>query len=288
MYWPSDRWTERHARRPMISVVILTHNEAINIERCLASVAWADDILVIDSGSTDGTQVLATRRGARVMHRPFDHFAGQRNFALDHGQLRHPWVLHLDADEEVSDALRQEMLRIAADGQARPAYRVPSRLMLLGQWLRHSGMYPAYQVRFGRLGRLRFHMVGHGQRETLPPEELGTMTGHLVHHNFSKGISDWMTKHARYARDEARAAADMHGRYHWHQLLSTRDPVERRRILKALSHALPFRPVLRFLYVYLGRLGLLDGRAGLRYALLMATYQWMIDINVIELELKKV
>ena len=93
----------------MISVVILTQDEIINIERCLASVAWSDDVLVIDSGSTDGTVDAATRLGARVLHRPFDNFANQRNFALDEGQLKYEWVLHLDADEEVSPELDSEM-----------------------------------------------------------------------------------------------------------------------------------------------------------------------------------
>ena len=93
----------------MISIVILTHNEAINIERCLASVAWSDDVLLIDSGSTDGTPKLAEQLGARVMHRPFDNFADQRNFALEKGQLKHELVLHLDADEVVSPELKNEM-----------------------------------------------------------------------------------------------------------------------------------------------------------------------------------
>lgn len=265
----------------MISVVVLTHNEAINIERCLASVAWSDDILVMDSGSTDGTQDLASARGARVVTRAWDNFAGQRNFALDHGALRHPWVLHIDADEVVSDELRTEMLAIAGGAGLKPAYRVPFRLMMMGAWLRHSGMYPTYQVRFGLRDRLRFRMAGHGQRETLAPDELGTLKGDLIHYNFSKGISDWLAKHARYAKDEAAAA--MEGNHHWRDLLGTSDKVERRRILKGLSHRIPMRPLARFLYVYVMRAGFLDGRAGWRYAKLMATYQWAIDMNMAEI-----
>ncbi len=271
----------------MISVVVLTHDEAINIERCLASVRWADDVLVVDSGSRDGTPEMARALGARVIHRPFDNFANQRNHALDHGDLRHRWVLHLDADEEVSPELRAQIEAVVAAGPdapgAAPGWRVPSRLMLLGQWLRRSGMYPAYQVRFGLRDRLRFTMVGHGQRETLPPQSLGTFSGHLVHHNFSKGISEWLTKHARYARDEACVAVAAEGSARWADLWLATDRVERRRVLKALSHTLPARPLMRFLYVYVVRRGFLDGRAGLRYALLMATYQWAIDLNTIEL-----
>src|SRR3954469_3922107 len=104
----------------MISVVVLAQDEAANIEQCLASVAWSDDVLVVDSGSTDATQELAVRCGARVIHRAWDHFAGQRNHALDHGGLRHRWVLHLDADERVSPELRDEMMEIARSDTGLP------------------------------------------------------------------------------------------------------------------------------------------------------------------------
>jgi glycosyltransferase involved in cell wall biosynthesis len=266
----------------MISVVVLTHNEAINIRRCLASVAWSDDVLVIDSGSTDGTQDLAAGMGARVKYRPFDNFANQRNYALDEGALRHRWVLHVDADEEVTPELRDEAQAIARAVNGLAGYRVPSRLMLMGQWLKHSGMYPTYQVRFGTREGLRFQMVGHGQREMLAPGEVGTLRGDLIHHNFSKGISDWLAKHARYARDEAIASLKDGRTHRWGDLLRASDKVERRRTLKALSQRLPMRPLARFLYVYLLRRGFLDGRAGFRYAMLMATYQWAIDMNLAE------
>lgn len=267
----------------MISIVILTFNEAINIERCLKSVDWSDDILVIDSGSTDATCSLAERMGARVLVRHFDNFANQRNFALDQGELKNEWVLHLDADEVVTPELKQEMLRIAQCTEGKPGYRVSSRLMLMGQWLKHSGTYPTYQVRFGSRDRLRFQMWGHGQRETLRPDEVGTLQSDLIHHNFSHGISEWLTKHARYAKDEARAAIESRSKHRWRDLLQTMDQVERRRVLKSLSHSIPLRPVARFIYVYLVRRGFLDGRAGLRYALLMSVYQWSIDMNMIEI-----
>lgn len=266
----------------MISVVILTQDEAANIERCLASVSWASDIVVVDSGSSDGTEELAERLGARVLRRPFDNFAAQRNFALDEGRLAHEWVLHLDADETVSPELRREIEAIARGGSPTPAYRVPFRLMLTGQWLKHSGMYPGYQVRFGRRDRLRFVMVGHGQREALEPAEVGTLTGDLVHDNFSKGIPEWRAKHARYARAEAQAIVAHGSEYRWRDLLRARDGVERRRAFKGLSHSFPLRPLLRFGYVYLVRRGFLDGRAGFRYARMMAWYQRLIDTNVAE------
>ena len=155
---------------------------------------------------------------------------------------------------------------------------------MLGKWLKHSGMYPSYQVRFGRRDRLRFHMVGHGQRELLEMHELGTMNGDLIHHNFSKGISEWLTKHGRYAHDEALSVVNNSGQLQWRDLLQRQDKLKRRRNLKLLGQSMPLRPLTRFSYVYFLRMGFLDGLAGLRYALLMAVYQWMIDLNVIELQ----
>jgi glycosyltransferase involved in cell wall biosynthesis len=266
----------------VISVVVLTQDESANIARCLASVDWADDILVVDSGSTDGTRELAARLGARVLTRPFDNFAAQRNFALDEGRPIHDWVLHLDADETVSAELRREIEQIVGGGSTLAAYQVPFRLMLMGRWLKHSGMYPGYQVRFGRRDRLRFHMVGHGQRETLGLHEVGFLKGHLIHDNFSKGVSEWAAKHTRYARAEAQSVLEHAGDRHWGDLVRAESHVERRRVVKELSYSLPMRPLMRFLYVYVLRRGFLDGLAGFRYARLMAWYERLIDMNIAE------
>jgi glycosyltransferase involved in cell wall biosynthesis len=262
----------------VISVVVLTFDEEINIERCLRSVRFSDDVLVVDSGSRDRTVERATALGARVLHRPFDDFASQRNFAMECGALRHPWVLHLDADEEATPALVDELRSIAAQA-APPAaiWKVPSRLLLDGAWLRHSGMYPSYQVRFGRREVLRFVQHGHGQREAPGSGPVGTIQAPLDHHNFSKGIADWLRRHVRYAADEAaQAAGERFALRDWPLLFST-DPTTRRRALKSLSYRMPFRPSLRFLYVYLLRRGFLDGVAGYRYARLLATYESMIE-----------
>ena len=267
----------------MISVIILTKNEEINIQRCLESVSWSDDVLVLDSGSTDRTVEIAKNKSARVLNRPFDNFANQRNFALDQCDLRHDWVLHLDADEEVTPELRDELLEISSRKDHGPysAYRVASRIMLKGSWIRRAGMYPAYQVRFGKICDLRFKMVGHGQREDLNPDRIGTLNGDLIHHNFSKGLDDWLSRHQRYARDEG-VEILRNGRFTSLKqaiqlLFQAQGDTEQRRAFKLLAGHLPCRPFLRFLYVYVFSLGFLDGAAGLTYARLMLQYQKMID-----------
>ena len=268
----------------MISVVILTMNEAINLPRCLASVDWCDDILVLDSGSTDATVEIAKSANARVMHRPFDSFAGQRNHAMEQGGLRHSWVLHLDADEVVRPELRSELLAVAGAASVRfPVYRVPSRIILNGRWLRHAGMYPSYQVRFGRREALRFVDHGHGQREVQPPDQVGTLIGAFDHYNFSKGVNDWFARHLRYAKEEARQSLAERSEPLIASAVLSRDATQRRRALKRIGNRLPFRPLLRFVYSYGLRGGFLDGGAGLQYARMLATYQRFIDMNLREM-----
>lgn len=267
-----------------ISVLLLTLNEADNLPACLAALAWSDDVVVLDSFSQDDTVAVAERLGARVYQRRFDHFAGQRNHALDHIAFKNDWILHLDADEIVTPALHVEMLQVIGEGRF-DAFRIPSKTMFFGRWLRYSGMYPAYQVRLGHRDRLRFKQVGHGQREDLPPERVGTLTEPYLHYSFSKGLTEWFDKHNRYASDEARetakALADGSG-LDWQGYLSS-DRTRRRRALKALSYRLLLRPTLRFFYMYVLRRGFLDGRAGFIYCRLLAIYEYLIVLKTREL-----
>ncbi len=269
----------------MISVVILTLNEAANLPRCLDSVAFSDDVLVLDSGSTDDTVAIADARGARVLTRRFDSFAGQRNHAMEHGAFRHRWVLHLDADEVVRPELRAELLAIAAADESRwPVYRLPSRMIFMGRWLKHAGMYPAYQVRFGRADALRFVDHGHGQREVQAAHEVGTLQGALDHHNFSKGVHDWFARHLRYAEREAMQMLAERGQPLRVGELLAGDATVRRRALKRLAARAPMRPTLRFFYSYVLRGGFLDGRAGYDYARMLGIYQSFIDLRVREMK----
>lgn len=264
----------------MISIVILTFNEAQNIQRCLDSVKWSNDIVLMDSGSTDATVQTAENFGARILTRKFDTFANQRNYAMQRGDFRNNWVLHLDADEVVTDALRIEMQSIVEKSSAEfPVYKVPSRIIFMDKWLKHAGLYPSYQVRFGRSEELRFVDYGHGQRETQPADKVGTLDAPLDHYNFSKGVNDWFLRHLRYAKAEAEQSfVEQAASIEFTHLISV-NSTQRRRSLKQLASYLPFRPTLRFIYVYFFRGGFLDGRAGLHYAFMMAIYQYFIDVN---------
>jgi glycosyltransferase involved in cell wall biosynthesis len=267
----------------MISIIILTHNEEINIERCLDSVSWSDDILVVDSFSQDRTVEISKRHGARVIQRAFDDFSSQRNFASEQGNLKYEWVFHLDADEIVTPELRAELPRAMLGDK--DAYRVSSKLIFCGKFLRHAGLFPWYQVRFGRKQALRFKQVGHGQRETLEPSRIGTLKSSLLHFNFSKGLSDWIEKHNRYSTAEAQQ--NVYGYAHddipIRDLLST-ETDRRRRAAKKIFRRLPCRATIRFIYMYLFRGGILDGRVGFTYCRLLAWYERLIVLKEREIK----
>jgi glycosyltransferase involved in cell wall biosynthesis len=260
-----------------VSALILTFNEEANLSGCLKALVWCDDVVVLDSGSTDRTMEVARAHGARVLERPFDDFASQRNWGLDNGNFQHDWVLHLDADEVVTPEFVVKLHSLEPD--AVDAYNVPSKTMLYGKWLRHAGMWPSYQVRLGHRDRLRFVQVGHGQREDLPDERIGVFPEAYLHFSFSHGMTHWLNRHLRYAQAEVEQMCRS-------QLGSGAEAgrgggiTRSRRKLKTVVAKVPLmlRPFLKFGYVYFVRLGFLDGRRGLSYAFMLAVYEGMIAV----------
>ena len=265
-----------------VSAVVLTFNEEINIGRCLAALDWCDDIVVVDSDSTDRTLEICAEHGVRVVQNPFVDFATQRNFALTDVPLKHDWVLHLDADEEATPAFRDAVLALEP-GANIFGFRIPSRTMLFGKWLKRSGMYPAYQVRLGHRTHCRFYEHGHGQRETLAPDQLGILDVAYDHHAFSHGLVKWFVKHVGYARAEADEILRAAPASVSPEAVAT-DATTRRRAMKRIANRLPpmLRPVARLVYLAVIRGGLLEGKAGLCYCLMSTIYEAMIAVFLIE------
>lgn len=266
-----------------VSVIVLTFNEEANIGRCLDSVGWCDDVVVLDSHSTDATCDIATAKGARVESRIFDNYANQRNHALKDIGYKHPWVLMLDADEAVPDDLRMELQTVLACADEEVTlYRLRRKDYFMGAWLKHSTNYGS--LWFGRVMR-----VGRVWVERTINEEYHTdgltrdLQAALIHYPFNNGLSAWVAKHNRYSSMEAELIASGGGRdWRWVQLLDA-DPVVRRKALKALVYSLPGRPLLMFLGRYFVAGGILDGRAGLMFCLLKTWYEYLIDCKVREL-----
>jgi glycosyltransferase involved in cell wall biosynthesis len=266
-----------------ISAFIQTLDEEQNLPRCLESVSWSDDIVVLDSFSTDRTMDIAKAAGARVFQRPYDGRANNQNWAVENIEFKHPWVYYSDADEVVPAELRDEILEVTSD-PSRPevAYRVRFKNMFCGKWIRHSSGYPSWIARLWRPDKIRW------QRKANPVAVIdgpvGFLKNHFYHYSFNKGFYAWFEKHNKYSSYEAVETIKEldKGSIDWKGLIC-KDPVRRRIALKHLSFRMPARPAAKFIYQYLLRMGFLDGGPGLTYCLLQSVYEYMIWCKVKEL-----
>lgn len=268
---------------PEISILILTLNERPNIEGCLASVAGFDDVVVLDSRSTDGTQDAARRLGARVIERPFDNWASHQNWAMANIAFRYPWAFYLDADERMTPELQAEIAGIAGDPSRREvAFYCGRKNYFMGKWIRHA-MPPGMIMRFFRPERVRFERLVNPVPVIDGPH--GYLRHFFEHYNFSKGLTEWFDKHNKYSFFEAMEGRKLlKGDRPGFGALLSRDRFQRRRALKDLSFRMPMRSTLKFVWMYLLKRGFLDGRAGFDYCRLQAIYESMIVMKMRELE----
>ncbi len=277
--------SDREEARFPLSVVILAKNESVNIDRCVRAVSWCDDVVVIDDGSVDGTAEIAIQAGAKVVQHRFESFAKQRNWAILNAGLRHPWSLHLDADEVMTPELRREIseaLRIVSPETV--GFRTCRKTILNDRWLRFSDGFPVWIMRVVRNGCAEFADSGHG--EVAVPEvqgTMGTLTQPFLHYPFSKGLTDWIDRHNRYSTREAKLEFEGDRDCRW-QALFSRDRAVRRRAQRHVSRRVPCRFLLRLLYQYVWKGGFLDGSAGWQFSWLMATYESWIVAKRKELE----
>ena len=259
-----------------ITAVVLSHNEAVNLPRCLRALRDFAEVVVVDDGSSDDSQRIASDAGARVVEHAFISFADQRNWAMDSAGLRNIWVLHLDADEVMTPALIEEIRRRLPAWTPDTVGFLARKVMLGEQWLRFSADYPVYVPRLVHRQGLRYAMRGHGEVLVSSLCKSVYCDEPVLHYNFSKGWADWRVRHQRYAQAEAvRICAGTMPVSP--SSLCSKDRAVRRAAWRALSYRLPGRPALRFFYAYVLRLGFLDGAAGWRFSLAMASYERMIN-----------
>jgi len=269
-----------------ISVLIATYNEEIHIRQCLESVAgWADEIFVVDSFSTDRTVDIAKGLGAHVAQHEFKYPAQQKNWALKNLPIRNEWVLLLDADERVPDGLRDEINRIVRGKPKHEGYWMRYRLMFYGKWIRYCGWYPTWILRLVRRSKVKFedrevdeHAVVDGTT--------GRLTNDLIHENL-RDMTEWIAKHNRYASQNATIYAG---------LLAARqtgglrpqlfgEQAERKRFVKErIWLRLPARGLLFFFYLYVLRLGFLDGGHGLRFCVMRGIFEHFNNVKLWELQ----
>ncbi|HUG73102.1 MAG TPA: glycosyltransferase family 2 protein [Steroidobacteraceae bacterium] len=267
----------------MISVLILTRNEEQDLPACLASLFWCDDIHLYDSCSTDRTVEIAAAAGARITSREFDNWAAHQNWGLRNIRFRHPWVFYIDADERVTPQLREAMLAAVLSPGNQIAFRVQRRDYFMDTWLKHVQTSPFY-IRLFRPEYIRYERLVNPV--TLVDGPVGEVSGLLDHHPFSKGISHWVARHNSYSSLEAeqiRLNRRNQAPLSLRKALFGGDFNERRYHQKELFYQLPARPLVKFLLLYLGKRGFLDGRAGLTYALLQSIYEYLIVLKTREL-----
>jgi len=244
---------------PLLSVAIITLNEEANLRRTLASVAWAEEIIVVDSGSTDHTVAIAESFGATVIERPWPGFAEQKNFAIS--QCTGTWILTLDADEELSPQLQDQMRTLLASSPPFDAFYLQRRNLFLDRWIKHGGFYPDPKLRLFRRNAANFTLTP--RFENRPVHEIvsfdgdaGTMDFDLIHHAYPT-LSTYIEHMDRYST----LGADLliqrgQGCSSW----------------AAFTFRILIAPVWTFYWNYIFRFGFLDGREGLMLHLYHSVY----------------
>lgn len=277
-----------------LTVVVLTYNEELNLPYCLASTAgWVHETFVVDSGSTDHTVEVAERYGASVFTHPFARHAQQWNWALQNLPLSTPWILGLDADQCVTPELRHEIQQLLADPDTvnggPSGYFIKRRHIFRGQWIRYGGYYPKYLLKLFRCRDVwvdERDLVDHHFRVR---GDVAKLQHDLVENNRNEtDISVWVEKHCRYAGRQAQEEMNKARRHVQMDITQALlgSPDDRVLWRKILWGRLPLyvRPILYFLYRYIGRLGFLDGKAGFIFHFLQAFwYRLLVDIKLDDL-----
>lgn len=247
-----------------ISACIITLNEEDNIDRCLSSLDFTNEIIIVDSGSIDKTIEIASKYNAAIYTRKFDNYVNQKNFCIS--KAKNEWVLSLDADEAISPELKSELLLLAErDFSCNHGFEVPRITFYLGRWIRHGGWYPNTQIRLFQKSKGQFK--GFLVHERVVVEGNIKSFKHPILHYSYRNISDHLKFIDRYSN---LAAAEKHA-------LGQRSGV-------LLSLAKAF---WKFFYMYIIRFGFLDGKAGLVVAVLGGYYNFLKYIKLYELGLKE-
>jgi len=248
-------------QRP-VSVCIITRNEAHNLPRCLDSVSFADDVVVLDCGSTDETVSLARQRGARVYVEEFRGHVRQKQRAVE--LAAHDWILALDADEELSSPLAEEVQRVlAADGSGPSAYALPRRTFAMGGFVEHGGWWPEWRTRL--FDRRQAHWTGRDPHDRVEVREgeVARLSGPLHHYNY-RDLRHHLEKVNAYTSTMAEGLADEGRRFRLGDLV--------------------FRPAGRFVRMYLLRQGFRDGLRGFALAVIGAFYVFLKYLKLWERE----
>ena len=227
---------------PTLSVAIITLNEEKNIRRTLESVKWADEIVVVDSGSSDRTADICREYTDKIIHQEWLGYAGQKNLAID--RTKNDWVLSLDADEPVEPALANEIRVLIGRPDACDGYRIPRKTFFLGKWMKHGGWYPDLNLRLFRRGKGRFEE--RAVHESIKVDGTVGVTRNAMEHHTFPDLESYMSTINKYSSLAAQVMAQKGlppSKTSWVSII--------------------IRPLFTFLHKYIVRLGFLDGKHGL-------------------------
>lgn len=278
-------------RKTQLTVLLPVLNEETNLPAALESVAWADQVIVVDSGSSDRTAAIAAAAGAEVVQ---FHYGGsgpkKKAWALANAPFRNEWALFLDADERVTDELRAEVERAIHDG--RDGYYIDREFIFMGRSLRcfrPNWNLRLFRHRLAQMEDLKMQdLPGTGDNEIHEHIEITGTTGFLrapLLHDDDRGLTAWLDRHNKYATWEAHIYRKFRGEPLGVNVLSfwRLDAFRRKRVLRRVWARLPGRPLLRFATWYVARRGFLDGRQGFVFCVLMAYYEFIIGAKMREL-----
>ena len=258
-----------------VSAVILTLDEQVNVERSVhAAQRLTDDVVVVDSGSSDRTRTIAERAGARVVTRPFDDFARQRNAVLDSKLLRGGHALFLDADEVVTPRFAAALLHLLASDPEVDGVQICRRLHFWGKWVPAGSGYPCYIDRVVRVDRVRFRMQG--QSEVFVGAARTVRLAEPLHDEDLKPIGAWIERQNHYAEMEARHLLAAETR--------TQDALWRR--IRGRLRRVPGWPLVALFYYWFVRLGFFEGRPGRTYCAMRALHEYLIQLHLRDLRRK--
>jgi len=232
-----------HSGRSLVSVTIVTLNEEKNVERAIRSAYWADEVLVVDCGSSDKTVEIASQLGAKVVRRAWEGFGQQKNFAQN--EAKHDWVLNIDADEEVSEELKSEILSVLKahalnTESVKQGYFVPRLAFYMGRWIYHGGWFPNQLIRFANR-KSSIWTEPHLHEEWTVRGGVGRLRGKLFHYPFSS-VEDQIKKNILYAKQGSLDLLDRGVSSTWAKLI--------------------FKPIGKFFETYFLKRGFLDGLPG--------------------------
>ena len=277
--------SERSDARAPLSVLLPVKNEAANLRDCLATVSFAQEIVVVDSGSTDGTQAIAEAAGARIVQFVWNgKLPRKKNWALGNVPWQHEWVLIIDADERITPELERE-IRHAIGRTDVDGFYLNRRFWFLDGWINHCGYFPSWNLRLFRHRLGRYEQIGIGSDTPSGDNEVHEhvlMNGRVeylsapMEHYAFPDIATFVEKHERYSSWEAAARRKLHTDETSLQATPFGTPLERKRWLRNLATRAPFRPGLRFLYHYVWKQGFRDGYRGWLLCRLLAGYEHSI------------